>query len=61
MAIWDKDFAITHIHKKAPADIFFPSIDPEIWEPIEKEEHMQDESNNIPYTYVVYNKKRRNK
>jgi dihydrofolate reductase len=51
---------ITHIHKKAQADIYFPSIDPEIWEPVEKEEHMQNESNSIPYTYVIYSRKKRN-
>ena len=52
---------ITHIHKKAPADIYFPSIDPGIWEPLEKEEHIQVESNGIPYTYIIYKRKRRNK
>lgn len=49
---------ITHIHKKAPADIYFPFIDPEIWEPIEKEEHRRDKNNDIPYTYIIYNRKK---
>jgi dihydrofolate reductase len=49
---------ITHIHKKAPADIFFPEIDPEIWESIEKEEH-KDENNSTPsYTYIIYQRKK---
>jgi dihydrofolate reductase len=52
---------ITHIHKKAPADIYFPLIDPEIWEPLEKEEHMQNDINSIPYTYVIYQRKKGNK
>jgi dihydrofolate reductase len=48
---------ITHIHKKAPADIFFPEIDPVIWEAIEKEEH-NDGGNGIPsYTYTIYKRK----
>jgi dihydrofolate reductase len=50
---------ITHVHKKAPADIFFPVIDPEIWEDVEKEEHLQNDSSQIPYTYIIY--RRRNK
>ena len=29
---------ITHVHKKAPADIYFPEIDLKIWEMVEKEE-----------------------
>jgi dihydrofolate reductase len=49
---------ITHIHKSAPADIYFPVIDPEIWEPVEKEEHTQDEPGNIPYTYIIYQRKK---
>jgi dihydrofolate reductase len=49
---------ITHIHKQAPADIFFPFIDPDIWEPIEKEEHKQDKNNDIPYTYIIYQRKK---
>ena len=51
---------ITHIHRKAPADIHFPVIDPEIWESIEKEEHTQSESDDIPYTYVIYQRKKCN-
>jgi dihydrofolate reductase len=49
---------ITHIHKSAPADTFFPVIEPEIWEPIEKEEYNQDEKGNIPYTYIIYQRKK---
>jgi dihydrofolate reductase len=49
---------ITHIHKKTSADIFFPNIDPDLWEPIEKEEHSTDENGDIPYTYVIYRRKK---
>jgi dihydrofolate reductase len=56
MPIADRLF-ITHIHKMAPADIFFPVIDPEIWEAVEREEHRQVGSNEIPYTYIVYKRK----
>ena len=56
MPIADRLF-ITHVHKKAPADIYFPEIDRSIWEIIEKEEFKTDESNSIPYTYTVYERK----
>jgi dihydrofolate reductase len=49
---------ITQIHKKAPADIYFPVIDPEIWKPIDKEEYTQDDNTHIPYTYIIYGRKR---
>jgi dihydrofolate reductase len=47
---------ITHIHKESPADIYFPLIDPEIWEPVEKEEHT-DNQDVVPYTYIIYRRK----
>jgi dihydrofolate reductase len=49
---------ITHIHKETPADTYFPFINPEIWEIIEKEEHTQDEAKEIPYTYIIYQRKK---
>ena len=58
MPIADRLF-ITHVHKKAPADIYFPEIDRSIWEIIEKEEFKTDESNSIPYTYTIYERRKR--
>ncbi len=52
---------ITHIHRKAPADIYFPEIDPGIWEPVEKEENPESMVNSVPYTYVIYERKRSSK
>lgn len=46
---------ITHVHKKAPADIYFPEIDLKIWKVTEEEEFLSNEG--IPYTYTVYEKK----
>ena len=48
---------ITHVHKKAPADIYFPEIDMNIWKVVEKEEFPASETITIPYTYVVYERK----
>ena len=48
---------ITHVHKKATADVYFPKIDLRKWRVIEKEEHKSDIENGIPYTYVIYERK----
>ena len=50
---------ITHIHKKAPADIHFPEIESTVWEPVEIEEHTTNEDLDIPYTYIIYNRIRK--
>src|ERR1035437_1650769 len=52
---------ITHVHKKAPADIYFPEIDLSIWEITEKEEFNETDSDRISYTYVIYERKNKNK
>ncbi len=44
---------ITHVHRKADADVFFPEIDPKIWKAVEKEEFKAEEGG-VPYTYVTY-------
>jgi dihydrofolate reductase len=50
---------ITHVHKKAPADVFFPEIDPGIWKVVEKEEYKDTGDGEIPYTYIIYDRKDR--
>lgn len=56
MPLADKLY-ITHVHKKAKADVFFPPIDPEIWKISEKEEFKPEYPEGIPYTYVIYERK----
>lgn len=48
---------ITHVHRMGPADVYFPEIDNEIWQIIEKEEFEAGEINNIPYTYIIYERR----
>ena len=50
---------ITHVHRKAHADVYFPEIDTAIWEVVEKEEFNDRETDEIPYTFIIY--ERRNK
>jgi dihydrofolate reductase len=58
MPIADRLF-ITHVHKKAAADIYFPEIDLNIWEVTEKEEFKTGDDKSIPYTYTIYERKNR--
>jgi len=48
---------ITHVHKKTPADIYFPEIDLKIWKVVEKEEFYASENNGISYKYVIYERR----
>jgi dihydrofolate reductase len=48
---------ITHVAKIAPADVFFPEIDPRIWKIAEKEEFAVNDGNPVPYTYIIYERK----
>lgn len=45
---------ITHVHKKASADVYFPEIDRRVWKEIEKEEFKPEDKEGIPYTYIIY-------
>lgn len=48
---------VTHVHKKIPADIFFPEIDLKTWKIVEKEEFKPVDKEGIPYTYIIYERK----
>jgi dihydrofolate reductase len=56
MPVADKLY-ITHVHKKAPADVYFPEIDMNIWEVSEKTDFPVSETVSIPYTYTIYKRK----
>lgn len=47
---------ITHVHSKADADIFFPEINKDVWQAIEKESFPAE--GEVPaYSYVTYKRK----
>jgi dihydrofolate reductase len=52
---------ITHVHKKAPADIFFPEIDRRKWKVVEEMECISEDNDKIPYSYVIYERKKSGK
>jgi dihydrofolate reductase len=60
MPVADKLY-ITHVHKKAPADVWFPRIDRRKWKVIEKEECISGDNKRIPYSYMVYEKRAKEK
>lgn len=49
---------ITHVHKSVPADIYFPEIDMDTWEIVEKDDSGSNKNGAIPYTYIIYEKKK---
>lgn len=50
---------ITHVHKSVPADIYFPEIDKNTWKIVEKDDSKSNKNGAIPYTYIIYEKKKR--
>ncbi|HYK76976.1 MAG TPA: dihydrofolate reductase [Daejeonella sp.] len=47
----------TRLHHTFEADTFFPKIDAQIWEEIQREAHPSDEKNPYPYTFITYRKR----
>jgi dihydrofolate reductase len=45
---------ITHVHKSAPADVYFPVIGPSEWKAVEKEVVEPESTEGVPYTYIIY-------
>lgn len=52
---------ITHVHRKAPADVYFPKIDRRKWKITEREECISEDDNRIPYSYIIYERKKSGK
>lgn len=49
---------ITHVHMKTPADIYFPKIDRRRWKILEKMECISDDDHMLPYSYVIYERRK---
>ncbi|HCC71298.1 MAG TPA: hypothetical protein DEQ09_09135 [Bacteroidales bacterium] len=48
---------ITHVHKDFDADTFFPEIDPEKWQVMEREDDMRSDDLDFLWSYITYRKK----
>jgi dihydrofolate reductase len=50
---------LTIIHARPDGDTFFPEVDWSGWRVVEKSEHPADEKNQYPYTFITYERERR--
>jgi dihydrofolate reductase len=48
---------LTRVHARVKADVFFPPFSPEGWRQIESIEHLADEKNDYPSTFIILVKK----
>ena len=48
---------VTQIDKEFEGDAFFPRIDENKWEVVEKSEVMEDENSHLKYEYITYKRK----
>lgn len=53
MELTDKLY-ITEVHGQFQGDTFFPKISENTWKEVRREDHLPDEKNPHPYSFVVY-------
>ena len=51
------ELIITEVHAKFDGDRFFPGIDPEVWQEVNREFHQRDEKNPYDYSFVRYHRR----
>ncbi len=56
MPIADKLY-LTLVHKDFDADTFYPPINYDEWQSIEKQENIYDEKSGLSYSYIIYKRK----
>ena len=52
---------ITHVHRKADADVWFPRIDRRKWKVADIRKFISRDDREIPYSYVIYERKKSRK
>lgn len=52
-----KRLYLTKIHEEFEGDVYFPSINEEEWQEIEREKGIEDENNIYDYEYITYVRK----
>jgi dihydrofolate reductase len=48
---------ITFVNQEFEADVFFPEIDPTIWEEVSREDFKADEKNKFDYSFLKFKKR----
>ena len=49
---------LTHVHKDFEADTFFPEIDPEVWQVLDRDDHNRADDMEFTWSYVTYQRKK---
>src|SRR5699024_9319564 len=52
---------VTVIDEAFDGDVYFPEIDPMIWEEVSREKGLKDEKNIYDYYFIEYRRKKRSK
>ena len=47
----------TEVDESFNAEVFFPELDPTIWQEVSREHHDKDDANKYDYTFVVYKRR----
>jgi len=55
-SLWDRIY-LTEVDLVVEGDIFFPTVDMNVWEEVSCEAHQADEKNKYDYTFKVYERK----
>ena len=48
---------LTKVHHRFEADAFFPEMEPEVWQEMDRETHQADEKNAFSYSFLTYIKR----
>ena len=52
------DMYITWVHGDIEGDVYFPTIDAEIWDEVSREDFPADDKNQYPYSFSYYTRKK---
>ena len=52
------DMYITWVHGDVEGDVYFPTIETDIWEEVSREDFPADEKNQYPYSFSYYTRKK---
>ncbi len=48
---------LTTVHHRFEADAFFPEMEPEVWQVVDRETHQADEKNAFSYSFITFIKR----
>jgi dihydrofolate reductase len=49
---------LTRVHGTFEGDAYFPALDPDEWEAVDKDEHEEDQQHMHAYTFLLYERKK---